>query len=388
MPRGGRLPAMQKDIHEFRDPIHVFIRLDSTERKVVDSPAFQRLRHIHQLALTYLVYPGATHRRFEHSLGVMDLADKIYTVVTEPANIHAGVKGLIPEKGSDQHRYWRRALGMGALCHDMGHLPFSHAAEKELLPEGWDHERLTLEIIRSRLMQSIWLEMTPPLRAEDVIKLAVGPQKYRKHSFTDWETIMSEMITGSAFGADRMDYLLRDSHHAGVAYGSYDRHRLIDTLRVLPREDLGSSEPALGLQEGGLHSAEALMLARYFMFQQVYFHPVRRIYDIHLKEFLKEWLPKGQFSTEVIKHLKMTDVEVTAAIRKAASNLKSRGHAVASHIVDRTHLRSCTNEIPRTKAETPRLPRPSSKLQLKSLEQALFAMTVTLNPGIPWIFPF
>jgi len=78
---------MAKRIHEIRDPIHNFIRLDSGERNVLDSRPFQRLRYIHQLALTYLVYPGATHRRFEHSLGVMELAGRVYDIVTEPDNI-------------------------------------------------------------------------------------------------------------------------------------------------------------------------------------------------------------------------------------------------------------------------------------------------------------
>ena len=77
---------MSKNIHEIRDPIHVFVRLDSDERKVLNSRCFQRLRHIHQLALTYLVYPGATHKRFEHSLGVMELAARVYDVVTNPLN--------------------------------------------------------------------------------------------------------------------------------------------------------------------------------------------------------------------------------------------------------------------------------------------------------------
>jgi HD superfamily phosphohydrolase len=75
---------MSNRIHEIRDPIHGFIKLDSEERKVVNSRSFQRLRYIHQLAMTYLVYPGATHRRFEHSLGVMDVASRIYDVVTDP----------------------------------------------------------------------------------------------------------------------------------------------------------------------------------------------------------------------------------------------------------------------------------------------------------------
>ena len=75
------------DLHEIRDPIHVFVRLDSQEREVLNSRPFQRLRHIHQLALTYLVYPGATHKRFEHSLGVMELAGRVFDVVTASGNV-------------------------------------------------------------------------------------------------------------------------------------------------------------------------------------------------------------------------------------------------------------------------------------------------------------
>ncbi|OPX87034.1 MAG: hypothetical protein A4E52_01438 [Pelotomaculum sp. PtaB.Bin013] len=117
--------------------------------------------------------------------------------------------------------------------------------------------------------------MTPPLRADDIVKLAVGPKKYKDINFTDWETILSEIIVGNSFGVDRIDYLLRDSYHAGVAYGKFDHYRLIDTLRILPRstgENNVSIEPVLGVEEGGLHSAEALLLARYFMYTQVYSH--------------------------------------------------------------------------------------------------------------------
>jgi uncharacterized protein len=128
------------DLHEIRDPIHVFVRLDSHEREVLNSRPFQRLRHIHQLALTYLVYPGATHKRFEHSLGVMELAGRVFDVLTSRANVTDEMRrGLTSLNNDDELRYWRRALRMAALCHDIGHLPFSHAAEKELLPSGWDH---------------------------------------------------------------------------------------------------------------------------------------------------------------------------------------------------------------------------------------------------------
>src|SRR6266478_3613633 len=156
---------MTKNIHEIRDAIHVFVRLDSHEREVLNSRPFQRLRHVHQLALTYLVYPGATHKRFEHSLGVMELASRIFDVVTNPENIFDDtVRKIVPD--DEGRQYWKSVIRMAALCHDFGHLPFSHAAEKELLPSGYDHERLTVDIIRSDEMNSIWTSMTPPLRAD------------------------------------------------------------------------------------------------------------------------------------------------------------------------------------------------------------------------------
>ena len=329
---------MAKRIHEIRDPIHNFIRLDSGEREVLDSSPFQRLRYIHQLALTYLVYPGATHRRFEHSLGVMELAGRVYDIVTEPDNIsHESIRTIVPQHDSYDHRYWRRVLRMAALCHDMGHLPFSHAAEKDLLPKGWDHERLTVEIIQSCEMESIWKGIK--IQSDDVAKLAVGPKKYKGATFSVWEIILSEIIVGDAFGVDRMDYLLRDSHHAGVAYGKFDYYRLIDTIRILPRAYEDSTEPALGIEEGGLHSAESMLLARYFMYTQIYFHHVRRIYDIHLKDFLRKWLSDECLPVTLDDHLRLTDNEVTVELQKAARDENHPGHDPARRIINRDHFR-------------------------------------------------
>jgi HD superfamily phosphohydrolase len=332
--------AMTKHLHEIRDPIHVFVRLDSDERSVLDSRPFQRLRHIHQLALTYMLYPAATHKRFEHSLGVMELAGRVFDVVTNPANVTDEVRSILPEVAqSYQLAYWRRVLRMAALCHDMGHLPFSHAAEKELLPEGWDHERLTREIILSPEMAGIWAAMTPPLRPVDVVKLAVGPRKAKDLRFSTWEAILAEIIVGDAFGVDRMDYLLRDSYHTGVAYGRFDHYRLIDTLRILRSGQEDSVEPALGVEEGGIHSAEALLLARYYMYSQVYFHPIRRIYDIHLKDFLASDLPGGKFRTDLESHLQITDNEVNASILAAAWDATRAGHEAAGRIVAHRHFK-------------------------------------------------
>jgi HD superfamily phosphohydrolase len=338
---------MVKNVHEIRDPIHVFIKLDSTEREVLDSRPFQRLRYVRQLATTYLIYPSATHSRFEHSLGVMELAGRVFDVVTNEENIVPVIRDLLPEITSkDKKMYWRRVLRMAALCHDIGHLPFSHAAEKDLLPPRWNHERLTRELIQSKEMKSIWKQLTPPLRSEDIVKLAVGPKGAQDIKFTDWETILSEIIVGDAFGVDRMDYLLRDSHHAGVAYGKFDYHRLIDTMRILPSPELSEKEdkdrskaPSLGIEEGGLQSAEALSLARYFMFSQVYFHRIRRIYDIHLKDFLCEWLPDNKFSIDLDTHLSLTDNEVITAIRKISEDSNHPAFSHAQRLTRRNHFK-------------------------------------------------
>ncbi len=133
--------------------------------------------------------------------------------------------------------YWGRVLRVAALCHDTGHLPFSHAAEYELLPSGWNHELITRALIYEGPLADGIRMMSPPMTLQDVAKVALSPDNLspeEAESLTDWEAIVSEILTGSVFGADRMDYLLRDSHHTGVEYGRFDQHRLIDTIRILP----------------------------------------------------------------------------------------------------------------------------------------------------------
>ena len=234
---------------------------------------------------------------------------------------------------------------MAALCHDIGHLPFSHAAEKDILPKGWNHERLSVEVIKSAEMEEIWKSMTSPLRSSDIAKVAVGMKYLPDEKFSDWEIILSEIIVGDALGADRMDYLLRDSHHAGVAYGKFDHFRLLDTLRILPSAP-DSKEPSLGVERGGVQSAEALLLARYFMYSQVYFHPVRRIYDRHLIDFLREWLPNGTFPTLVEQMMGYTDIEVLAAIFRAAKDAADKGHDAARRILERNHFKNVYSRNP------------------------------------------
>jgi uncharacterized protein len=342
---------MSKKHPEIRDPVHTFIAFDPSEKRVIDSNPFQRLRNIHQLALSYLVYPGASHRRFEHSLGVMEIVGRIYDTVTRPDKLSDEIREVVPEKDSLEDQVSRSLLRLAALCHDLGHLPFSHAAEDELLPEGYDHERMTYEILRSEEMREIWRSMPHKPDPDDIAKIALGPRKLEKLggglTFSPWEGILAEMLVGDSFGADRIDYLLRDSLHTGVAYGRFDHHRLIQTLRILPAatteeggdENGSRREPQLGVERGGIESAEALWLARYFMFSQVYFHHARLIYDLHLKDFLSEWLEGGRFPVDVPGHLALTDAEVTVAMRAAAKDRGAPGHDAARRILERDHFR-------------------------------------------------
>ena len=288
--------------------------------------------------MSYLVYPGATHKRFEHSLGTMELAGRVFDVVTAQHNIHQSVHGTVLNLTDDEKTYWRKVLRMAALCHDIGHLPFSHAAEIELLPQGKSHESITAKLILGDPMAEIWDSMRPRLNPLDVAKISVGQKYLPAEEFTDWERLLYEIIGGDALGVDRMDYLLRDSHHAGVAYGRFDHYRLIESMRILPASG-ESDAPALGIESGGIHSAEALLLARYFMFMQVYHHHVRVAYDLHLEEFLKGWLPLGRFPDrwETLKNL--TDIQVLSAVVESAQDRSADGHGPANRLVDRGHFR-------------------------------------------------
>lgn len=340
-----------KKTHEFRDAVHGFITCTTDERNVINSRPVQRLRHIHQLAMSYLLYPGATHRRFEHSLGVMEIASRVFDTITDSENLwplSPQVQELIHENiGTDQLKmHWRTVVRMAALCHDIGHLPFSHGAEA-LLPQGQNHEWITWGLITGGLFNDSWrsLHITNPI---EIAKVAVGPKEAAKiapgESFSAWEALMAEIVVGNGFGADRMDYLLRDSLHSGVAYGRFDIDRLVKTLRFLPKVKEGaedeSEEPEIGVQIGGLHAAESMLWARHFMFTQVYFHPIRVIYDIHLQDFMKEAFSDVLADDKGYdKFLGLTDNEVLAAIRTHAYDNSSAGHVHARRIDKREHYK-------------------------------------------------
>lgn len=285
----------------------------------------------------------------------MEVAGRIYDQLFKrrfPDEVQRRIADELQEQRID---YWRRVVRIAGLLHDVGHLPFSHAAEKALLPDGWDHERLTAEMIKNSEIAGILKDERPSIEPEDVIDVAWDAKERAKadpaFALSPWKTLLNEIVCGDTFGADRVDYLLRDSLHAGVVYGRFDPDRLISGLTVLI--DPKDGEIAIGLDLGAIHAAEALLLARYFMYTQVYFHDVRRAYDLHLKEFLQGWLLGGKFSADWRNLLQVTDHEVLAAVRIAASNAKNELHEQAARVLARRHFRTVYELVSTHKKKRP-----------------------------------
>ncbi len=283
-------------IYEIRCPVHGFIAFNDWERQIISHPAFQRLRRIRQLAWTDEVYPGAMHTRFEHSLGTMHTASLLYDSIVRKSSDVLAVELGYDEAGFKRNR---QLVRLAALLHDVGHSPFSHASE-ELFPrtgdgeEKYSHEQYSAAIVRGPLREAIedhkLNQGNYGFNADDIAFLLEGSAKAKQGIF--WRDLVSGQMD-----ADRADYLLRDSHHTGVNYGRFDLHRLISTVIAIPGAE--GEPPKLGIEKGGLHAAEGLVLARYFMFTQVYFHKTRVAYDFHLLQTLKELLPNGTFPSPV-----------------------------------------------------------------------------------------
>lgn len=322
---------------EFRDPVHGFIKADPDEIRVIDTPAFQRLRNIRQLATTFLVYPGANHTRFEHSIGVMHLSGLIFDELMEKGALPQYLKDAEVPEGEEPADYYRKALRLASLIHDLGHPPFSHAGEG-LMPEldkvkdregkllKAHHEHYTVAIalnseIRERVDNDSLLKIA--------LNIAVKQERLREalqelgEPWKNWQDrsrinmILNEILTGD-LGTDRIDYLLRDSLYTGTKYGIFDHLRLMKTMRIVPAEAGFGEDVSIAIETGGLHVAEAMLLCRYHISLQVYYHKTRRILDYHYGKFLRKILEKiekknaGCFppTTDVEEYLEYNDLKV------------------------------------------------------------------------------
>jgi len=283
---------------EVRDPIHGFIYFNETEMKIVNTPTFQRLRYIRQLALTYLVYPGAEHSRFAHSMGVMEFATKMFDTLMMK---HLGQ--LRWNKARVNRN--RQLLRLAALLHDTGHAPFSHASED--LPPGIKHEEISRQFILAQPVSSLINEF----------KRALGITAHDVASFFSAENIDPDVvflkgIFAGEIDADKLDYLYRDSLFSGVHYGRFDYQRLIQSLCLIEDPE-GAGNLIMAIEHGGLHALEAMVLARYFMFTQVYFHKIRRAYDHHLLDFLRKYVKK--YPTSLKEYVKYDDNRIFSLMR-------------------------------------------------------------------------
>jgi HD superfamily phosphohydrolase len=292
-----------------RDPVHGFVRADPLETALIDSRPAQRLRFIHQLGFTFLVFPGAEHSRFGHVIGAMHLAGRVYDALCTKSG------GMLPAGAAAPERRLARAA---ALLHDLGHAPFSHSAE-DLFEGGIDHEEMTRRLLGSPEIEAIFARHGDGLGTHDVRRLLQG-------GGTATERLLAKIVSGE-LDVDKMDYLLRDSAFCGVRYGTYDLERLLDT--ILPIEDPETGEWGIGVEEGGVHALEALVMARYYMFTQVYFNATGKALELHLNE----WLEEGgiRWSGEPEAFLAQDDVSVWSALRTSGSV-----HARA--LVERRHF--------------------------------------------------
>jgi uncharacterized protein len=268
-----------------RDPIHGFIEFDEWEKEIIDHWVFQRLRRIRQLGWTDMVYPGGTHTRFEHSLGVMHLATLMFENIVRRRREFLGAELNYTDAGLERERVLVR---IAALLHDTGHPPFSHAGEG-LMPKDpetgkpYSHENYSAAMVS--LLKDV-IENHPKNKNHKITAREVADFLNGKPSAGG--SLLWRQLLVSQLDADRADYLLRDSHHIGVAYGRYDLARLLATLTIVIDPETEAS--VLAVEDGGWHAAEAFIVSRYMMFTQVYFHKTRRAYDRHITETMRNLL--------------------------------------------------------------------------------------------------
>lgn len=300
-----------------RDSIHGDLHLTDFELKLVDTVEMQRLRRIKQLGFTSLVYPGANHTRFEHSIGTLSLADKLATRL----ELEEDVVEL---------------LRVCALLHDIGHAPFSHVSERAL---SHKHETITKEIIKNSPITDI---ITERFNANYITKIIDGQTKYGK------------IISGD-LDVDRMDYLARDSYYTGVAYGVIDTERLLYSLKYDDNDDLI-------ITQKGVQAAESTLLARYFMYPTVYQHHTTRIVNSMFRVCLKRMLEDNVVQERELRYLDDGD------LINIARNTKGLPEKTMKNL-DTRHLYKKTDTINLADIEDPEKIFQMDKKVLKDAEE-------------------
>ena len=323
---------------EIRDPIHRTISFSEREKRVVDHPFVQRLRHVRQLGLSYTVYPGATHDRFSHALGAMHVAGRMWARMVETSG-----EILRTHFSDDDLSYFRQILRFAGLMHDLGHPPFSHVSEKFMprfadldLPRDWlvtpDQDRqASHEDYSVVLIAALAADDTAPLsrdEAQDVASLVhhgVLPSAAWQKRFGENEgskgihRLLRSLISGE-LDCDRMDYLLRDAYYTGVAYGTHDMDHLIANLGVVDQADRGLVRT---IDSTAVRAFEDFLLARYHMFLQVYLHKTTIAFDHFLERALEDGEFELTFPGDAKGYSRLRDSTMIERLFKAADDPKN-----------------------------------------------------------------
>ena len=318
---------------EVRDPIHGSMRIGPRELRVVDHPFVQRLRNIRQTGFSALPFPGATHSRHAHCLGTMHLAGAAFD------SVYHGWEFSTPAVRARL----RSCLRLAALCHDLGHPPFSHCTEFAMpgvsalglswLKEGAqppkrraNHEDYTLAILEhTSLCQLIGQEF--PYTARHVaglvdLDVGVGDDFFVDRGL-DHRRLLSQIIS-SELDVDRLDYLVRDSYYSGARYGQIDVDWLMSNLRPWPTD----SGVSLALDGRAIYAFDDFMIARHHMFLMVYFHHKSVVYEELLKRHVASPECTWSIPADLHAYLFVDDISLEA-------HLRDRATVWARRVVDR-----------------------------------------------------
>lgn len=270
-----------------RDQIHGDIEFSNAEMKLITSRSFERLRYIKQLGFAEMIFPSATHSRYQHSLGVCKCVTDMYNAVVKnnPSFYREGDLEL---------------LRMMALVHDLGHSPFSHASEvlspithEERLADILKYERKNIILAHNYDIES-WDLINQVYNGDGLVYFS-DPHLITLHSFMD-----------GFIDADKIDYLERDAANCGVSYGHFDRDALINNLTVIKTQ---RGIDTLALKYDGIQALEGFILARYYMFSQVYMNPTERVLRYQYCEEMPTLLKGGTFPEDVRKFLALDDTK-------------------------------------------------------------------------------
>lgn len=362
-------------IGKIRDPIHTSIPITALEQKIIDEPEFQRLRRIQQTAFLKFVFPGANHSRFEHSLGAMHVAQKVFSALVQNQVQLLKREKSYNNKSEDithpsilateeaiflfqNNVYPLQCVRVASLLHDIGHSPLSHSGE--MLMPSWEtlfesttfrnlpeflqqgllkkcngkvkrkvkHEVYTL-MLTYRVLNKIFKDELPHF-AQDVCSLiddSIAPSPVSPINSYGLQGILHAIVSGE-IDADRMDYLLRDSMQSGVIYGLFDLERLLDSLFFYYNEKTLSM--CIGLKKSGLAAFEDFLKARWSMYQQVYFHRTATACEAALCFVFKN-TPEMSLPIDLDAYLKIDD---WTFLQFATDSIQKSNHSKQKFIKD------------------------------------------------------